>query len=143
MDTPHGAIQFVNLHLPTPRDGIESFLGRDPEAVRTIDANTVLRSKASLAASHWIEQWADPLLIAGDFNTPVESAIYRNFWGHYTNAFSRSGFGWGYTKRTRWMGARIDHILGSPEWRCRRAWVGPDVGSDHLPVLADWDYLPK
>ena len=37
----------------------------------------------------------------------------------------------------RVFGVRIDHVLTGDGWRCRRCWVGPDVGSDHLPLLAD------
>ncbi|HBO45279.1 MAG TPA: hypothetical protein DD670_15390 [Planctomycetaceae bacterium] len=35
------------------------------------------------------------------------------------------------------FGARIDHILMRSDWWPRRCWVGPDMGSDHLPVVAD------
>jgi endonuclease/exonuclease/phosphatase family metal-dependent hydrolase len=32
---------------------------------------------------------------------------------------------------------RIDYILHSVDFTARRAWIGADTGSDHLPVLAD------
>jgi endonuclease/exonuclease/phosphatase (EEP) superfamily protein YafD len=31
---------------------------------------------------------------------------------------------------------RIDYIWYTGDFRAARAWVGPDAGSDHLPVLA-------
>lgn len=72
---------------------------------------------------------------------PVDSTIYREFWQAYGNAFDRTGFGLGYTKQTvirgRSYGLRIDHILTGSGWQATRCWVGPDLGSDHLPMIAD------
>jgi hypothetical protein len=64
-------------------------------------------------------------LVAGDFNLPIESAIYRQYWGDYTNAFSRSGIGTGRTKSTRLFGVRIDHILVGERAEPIRSWIGP------------------
>ena len=33
--------------------------------------------------------------------------------------------------------ARIDHVMVGPEWSVGRCWVGPDLGSDHLPMIAE------
>jgi endonuclease/exonuclease/phosphatase (EEP) superfamily protein YafD len=80
------------------------------------------------------------MLLAGDFNMPVESRIYRQAWGSFRNAFDEAGIGWGQTKQTRWFGTRIDHILYSSHWRCRKSWVGPSMGSDHRPMIADLEW---
>jgi vancomycin resistance protein VanJ len=77
------------------------------------------------------------MVIAGDFNLPVESAIYRQHWAQYRNAFSQTGIGSGYTKHTRLFGVRIDHVLSSKDVQPIRSFVGKDVGSDHLPLIAD------
>ena len=81
------------------------------------------------------------MIVAGDFNMPSDSRIYRACWAKYRNAFSDQGFGYGYTKWTPLRGSRyglrIDHVLTSDHWHVQRAWIGPDVGSDHLPILAD------
>ena len=49
------------------------------------------------------------------------------------------GTGFGYTKRDgRWLRVRIDHVLAAPRWfAVSGAWLGEDVGSDHLPMVAD------
>jgi endonuclease/exonuclease/phosphatase (EEP) superfamily protein YafD len=73
----------------------------------------------------------------GDFNLPVDSSIYGQVWNHYHDAFSQGGWGWGYTKWTSWYGIRIDHILYEKAWACTKCWVGPNIGSDHLPLVAD------
>jgi endonuclease/exonuclease/phosphatase (EEP) superfamily protein YafD len=67
---------------------------------------------------------------------PVESAIYRAHWSSFANAFSSCGFGLGWSKRTRWSGTRIDHVLLSDAFACTGASIFPDVGSDHRGVVA-------
>ena len=80
-------------------------------------------------------------LLLCDINLPGESAIFRSHWGQFTDAFSSAGLGLGHTKFTRWHGVRIDHILAGPGWRFRRCWVGPDVKSDHRPLIADVEWI--
>jgi vancomycin resistance protein VanJ len=138
LKTPYQELVFVNLHLPTPREGFEQFLHQPFAATRTIQEQTASREHASRMARKWLQEENEFLLIAGDFNMPDDSAIYRTYWGDFTNAFASAGWGWGYTKQTRWFGARIDHLLAGKAWRCERTWVGPDVGSDHRPMIADW-----
>jgi vancomycin resistance protein VanJ len=38
---------------------------------------------------------------------------------------------------------RIDYVWYTDDFRATRAWVGPDAGSDHLPVLAElvWEEM--
>ena len=55
----------------------------------------------------------------------------------YRFAFEDAGWGYGYTRPSRYPWFRIDHILASPEWVFTRCRVGPDVGSDHLPLIAE------
>ncbi|HZW30474.1 MAG TPA: endonuclease/exonuclease/phosphatase family protein [Isosphaeraceae bacterium] len=144
LETPGGLVHFFNLHLETVRHGLEPMLfhkRRPWTAAPELTANLAVRARESAAASAWVRQVSGPVLIAGDFNMPTDSAIYQQCWSPYTNAFSSAGLGFGYTKFTRWHGIRIDHVLAGPGWRCRRAWVGPDVGSDHRPVLADLTWV--
>jgi endonuclease/exonuclease/phosphatase (EEP) superfamily protein YafD len=152
LETPGGLVHFFNLHLETVRDGLEAVLSskrRPWRAAPSLDANIALRARESDMASVWVGRSAapvgrgdcEPVLVAGDFNMPTDSSIYRRFWSPYTNAFSATGLGFGYTKFTRWHGIRIDHILAGPGWRCRRCWVGPDIGSDHRPVVADLEWI--
>lgn len=77
-------------------------------------------------------------MIAGDFNLVVESAIYRRHWSRCRNAFSRVGRGFGYTRVLRRFSARIDHVLSCGSWDPVAVELGPDLGSDHLPLIADF-----
>lgn len=134
LDAPGGPVQLVNLHLETPRKGLEGVFRGDGDQV---ESNAISRGIESRVASRWAAQGQLPLLVAGDFNLPVESRIYRESWGGFGNAFSRAGRGFGFTRYNGWIRVRIDHVLAGPGWRVDRAFVGPDVGSDHRPVVAD------
>jgi vancomycin resistance protein VanJ len=138
--TPTCALQLINLHLTTPREGLAAILSGDRSGPEKVEANIKVRRRESAAVRALVDQVAGPVLVVGDFNVPVESCIYRQFWNDYTDAFGTAGLGWGHTFHTRRSGVRIDHILGGPGWRCTRCWVGPDVGSPHRPLIADMEW---
>ncbi|HEX2187466.1 MAG TPA: endonuclease/exonuclease/phosphatase family protein, partial [Longimicrobiaceae bacterium] len=134
LGAPGGPLRLVNVHLETPRRGLE---GLFRNRVGRVGANSLSREIESRQVARWAAEGAGPLVVAGDFNLPVESRIYRESWGGLANAFSRAGRGFGHTRYNGWIRVRIDHVLAGPGWRVDRAWVGPDVGSDHRPVVAD------
>jgi vancomycin resistance protein VanJ len=136
---------FLNLHLETPREAIEALMRGLWKEEAEHDRVIALRVWESELARQWVDEAPYPAVIAGDFNMPVDSAIYRRFWAGFENAFSRAGLGFGLTKRTHWFGVRIDHVLAGPGWTAERAWIGPDLGSDHLPIVADlrWSGTPR
>jgi vancomycin resistance protein VanJ len=137
VETPAGTVVFVNLHLASPRDGLEEVMYSHGLRGSQLAANSDVRRRQSEKVARWLEPAPGPLLLAGDFNTPPESTIYRRYWSGYANAFSTAGFGFGPTHFTRRTAVRIDHILAGPGWHCERCWVGPAVGSPHRPVVAD------
>jgi endonuclease/exonuclease/phosphatase family metal-dependent hydrolase len=133
--TPAGVVEFVNVHLASPREGLEPLVRHGRAS--GLHASLTERWAESAAVEAWLGDPLDPRLVAGDFNLPTDSAIFRRHWGRYTDCFSAAGWGWGWTKYTRWFGARIDHVLASPGWYCPRCAVGHDVGSDHRPLIAE------
>ncbi len=125
----------ASIHLPTMRHGFEDLLAGNVEG-----ASEQLNwrwQQLELALPIVSENPNEPILIAGDFNMPSDSAMFRTFSRAYQLGFETSGWGWGYTRPSSMPWVRIDHILGSGEWWFKRTWIGPDVGSDHLPVLAE------
>jgi endonuclease/exonuclease/phosphatase (EEP) superfamily protein YafD len=145
LHTPATDVSLINVHFDSPRRAFATMLdkglaagareARENLATRTEQARAV----AELARS---EAQTNPVLVVGDLNTPPESRLHRSELGGFVNAFSSSGWGWGNTLHTLGLQVRIDHILGYGEqWSCRRAWVGPDLGSAHRPLVADmeWD----
>ncbi len=143
VSTPDRDVRLTVLHLPSVKDGIVQSLGsaRAESHADALRENIRFRRSASKDAAGDVTQNAGPFLVVGDFNMTTDSAVYRDFWSAYSNAFSRAGFGYGYSKITSFAGwtygTRIDHILMSPGWKCRRCWVGPAMNSDHRPVIAD------
>jgi vancomycin resistance protein VanJ len=135
IELPIGVIHLVNLHLETPRKGLEPLLTQ--EDASRLGGATIVREAGSHRIRLWVDSIPPPVLVVGDFNMPVESAIYRRFWGDFDNAFDVAGFGVGGTRAQAKVGVRIDHILFSRGWRARRAFVGPPLGSDHRPMVAE------
>lgn len=123
------------VHLETPREGIEEFLGDKRLDGAAIDHNTQARTIESAAARRYIDEVGGQFIVLGDFNLPVESRIYRRYWRAFKNAFSDGGWGLGHSKRTRRIGIRIDHVLCGGGCDISEAHLGRDVGSDHLPMV--------
>ena len=142
LETPAGLVTVFNLHLATPREGLEAAFRASGEGPAKIQVGSSLRREQSESVAREANRVAGPVLIAGDINTPPQSVLFRQTWAGYSDAFSSAGCGWGYTFFTRTAAVRIDHILAGPGWRCGRCWVGPDVGSPHRPLLADLVYSP-
>lgn len=83
-----------------------------------------------------------PTVMAGDFNAPDQSelpAILQN--AGLADAHRQAGWGMGFTFTLTQLHlpplVRIDYVWMTPEIEAARAQVGPDGGSDHLPVVAD------
>lgn len=87
-----------------------------------------------------LDDHAGPRLVVGDLNTTRWGAAYRRLMHGVDLRDSADGRGlmgtWpqglGFTGRIG-----IDHVLVSDEIRVDDRWRGPDLGSDHLAVVAD------
>jgi len=83
-----------------------------------------------------------PLVVAGDFNaTPWNRSMRRLV--RDSPLRHAPGF-WRPTWTTwvpHWMGLPIDHVLAASTCRVVDRRVGPDIGSDHRPVVATIDCL--
>lgn len=143
VETPRGRVDVTNVHLATVRDGLSEVMKRGPRGAAALDEITRVRRLEAEAARAWATAGENPVIVVGDFNTPVESSIYRASWSSFENAFSLAGLGLGSTKRTRWHGVRIDHILVGPGLEVVNAWVGPGLGGDHRPVIADLRFVRR
>jgi vancomycin resistance protein VanJ len=135
---PTGSFYILSLQLETVRDGLEAILSKKMGGIPELYAKNEVRRWESQLAREWAAQHAkSPFLAVGDFNMPVESTIWREYWSEYRDAWSRCGRGLGWTKLTRKTGARIDHVLFDQAWGCAGAEIMPDIGSDHLGLAVD------
>lgn len=137
----HGGrpIHLVGLHLATVRGGLTSLRHLEFDGMTK---NIELRRWESEVARAYTDENVDgPVVVVGDFNMPVESAIYDRSWGDLTNSWDECGFGYGHTKKTSWFGVRIDHVLTGEGWRCHDVEVLDGSGSDHDPIIATLELL--
>ena len=138
VEAPSGPIYFINLHLASPHPSFNAVLSQDPSAHEQVRMNFLARAQQAAVVSQFASKCSGRVLLAGDFNTPVNSNIYRRYYSGFEDAFSSTGWGFGYTyffgKRSQ---VRIDHILGGQGWHCQNCTVAESVGSKHHPIIAD------
>ncbi len=122
------------VHLETPRSALWAARNFD---LSQLEFNADLRSADSNIASSVVDRSSPNLLVLGDFNLTVESAIYRRDWGDLTNAFSSTGGGFGHTMFAGKHRIRIDHVLSGPAWQPVRTRVLHGYPSEHQPVVVE------
>jgi vancomycin resistance protein VanJ len=134
VEMPGRSIGLFSVHLSSPHSAFQDVchLSRYGPARLSINSRERLREATSLEKAS-----DDDTILMGDCNLPRDSTIYRSAFGAFTDAFTLAGLGYGLTYYSRWTTVRIDHILMGKNWRCRRCWVGPALGSPHRPVIAD------
>ncbi len=136
LDLNGRTINLVIVHLETVREGLIALRYKRLAGADDMQKVTEQRRWESTVARDWAARATGPLLVLGDFNLTVESDIYRTSWGDLTNAFSACGSGYGYSKHTRLIDVRIDHILMNDAWTCSLAEVNARGRSDHTAVVA-------
>ena len=86
-----------------------------------------------------VRRATNPVILLGDFNASPWSHPIEQLTATTSLRFANLGFGvrptWSY--RSPLLSAPIDHIFVSPTWRVATYRVGREVGSDHLPVIAE------
>ena len=138
VEAPSGAFSFINLHLESPHVAFLATLRRSSSASAQVMRNIQQRMRQAEEMRRVAEKLGDSVMLAGDFNTPADSPIYRQSLSGFANAFSKSGFGFGWSYYAQGTVTRIDHILTGSAWQCRDCWVSPPVGSPHRAVIADF-----
>lgn len=149
IETPAGPVRLGDIHQMTARRGLTELSKRsllDGEGPRRLEASQASRIEECLMIREQVESARGdrPLIVVGDFNTPVSSQMFQQHWGDFQSAFDQAGIGYGYTSPCKgnrfWPDnlpwARIDHILCSPEWKVHTCHIGHSDGSDHRLITA-------
>jgi endonuclease/exonuclease/phosphatase (EEP) superfamily protein YafD len=140
------------IHLPATSDRpllkiTLAISGRDVtllcfHAIRPSNAEKVAYQRVEFAAlADWSQQLAPtPVIVIGDFNDTPWSVPMRQMFDRSRLTLARSGF-W---VQPTWPSMLpslfripIDHCLHSSGFKTIQKTVGPNVGSDHLPILVD------
>jgi endonuclease/exonuclease/phosphatase (EEP) superfamily protein YafD len=129
LDAPAGQFRLLAAHPIAPMDTRRFEL-----------RNTELQRLAELAA-----QTEGPVIIAGDLNTSAWSPHFRTLLDRSGLRDSRRGFGIHATWPVfmKFFYTPIDHVLVSDEISVHDRTIGPELGSDHLPVCVDISISPR
>jgi vancomycin resistance protein VanJ len=129
LDVNGARLTVINAHPPRP-----SFSGGRYRFAPGVEGDFRILAEAATQGG--------PTVMAGDFNVPDQSelpAILRN--AGLADAHRQAGWGLGLTFSVNRLHlppvVRIDYVWLTPEIEAARVEVGPDGGSDHLPVVAD------
>lgn len=97
------------------------------------------RNQQLAAASTWFNEQTNPAIVAGDLNMTMYSPIYRDWMDSMKAHNARRGYGplgtW--PLFVPFLRLPLDHALVSPEIGVRDCRLGPDIGSDHRPLIVD------
>jgi vancomycin resistance protein VanJ len=132
-----------NVHITRPGHELDGRLARF-RLVRDYDPTTRDTHVAVVQAQ--VGRALPLCVLAGDLNATEWSHPYRLITATLVDAFRETRRGWGNTYRLsllrgRWYlripVARIDYVFHSCELVTFEARLGPNSGSEHLPVVAD------
>ena len=152
LDTPVGPLRVFNVHPVSPRSAFYKFMAKgvrrrilDGEfaseyAVGSLKAYTLAREVQLADASLRASSSEAPTIVAGDFNTPSLSPLWRRYFGAFQDGFEEAGWGFGYTfpERTDWPAwLRLDRVLANDTFRFTSFRVLDSHYSDHRCVVAE------
>jgi endonuclease/exonuclease/phosphatase (EEP) superfamily protein YafD len=120
---PGGDVEIILVHLPSPTDA----------------ANLRRRNRQAAELARHVRSLGGPTLVAGDLNMTMWNRGYRPLARDARLANARGGRGVGPTWPALWLlGVPIDHILATEGLRLEGFRVLSGVGSDHLPIAAEF-----
>ncbi|MCA9113724.1 MAG: endonuclease/exonuclease/phosphatase family protein [Planctomycetaceae bacterium] len=149
VETPDGQVRVFNIHLMTARHGLTEL---DPSALvdgggrNRLERHILLRDEEARTTRAFIDSTSarTPVIVAGDFNMPRLSSVFRNHWSGLTDTHRAAGTGCGNTSPVSqhrfwpdWLPwIRVDHILCSGHLAPVASGTGTSHGSDHHLVSA-------
>lgn len=124
---------------------IESRLNGEPVVVYAVhprpgtsEDGAALRNEVLEQVADLVQQETTPVVVIGDLNATPWSAAFRQLQTDANLVNSLDGYGF----QATWpagmpfgLSIPIDHMLHTPELTTSDRVVGPDLGSDHLPLL--------
>ncbi|NEO05274.1 endonuclease/exonuclease/phosphatase family protein [Moorena sp. SIO3I8] len=90
----------------------------------------------------YIRQIQKPVVLIGDLNVTMWSPYYKSLIESSGLHDARAGFGIlptlsQFSPANPWLAIPVDHCLVSRDVKVIKMRTGPDLGSDHLPVITD------
>jgi len=149
-DLPIKVIEVVNGNLPASiRYRIVKLLrGEHVFRIIVIDINSnpfrFRRREFQRLAELAREFESAPLILAGDFNTPVDSVyseLLRN--ARLSNAFDDCGVGYRPTWPVYFPMLTLDQVWTNSSVSCRSCWREASWNSDHRRVVVEFEFSPE
>jgi endonuclease/exonuclease/phosphatase (EEP) superfamily protein YafD len=81
-----------------------------------------------------------PFILGGDFNNPPRHKHTKELSRVLTNAFDEAGTGFGWTYHKKLPVVRIDYLYTNKQFDVETCYVDKEIGSDHLPVVAELSF---
>ncbi len=143
LDVNGQSIAVYNVHLSYPVEGeprinlpLLNVLSRYDETKRNKQIDEFL---------DWLKKEPLPYIAAGDFNMSQHSIKYSSLAVLMDDSWreTRAGLGATWSTETNFPLLRLDYVWYSAQLRAVKAELGPDLGSDHLPVIAEIELPPK
>ncbi len=129
LDFPERPLTVIGMHPPAPVS---------PTRIN-------LRNDQLAAMAEFVAAQQNTVFLMGDLNITPWSPYFSDFLAQSGLQNGRSGYG----LQTTWpaqlpiMRIPIDHALVSPEVIIHDFKAGPNVGSDHLPIIIDFSLQPE
>lgn len=128
----------ARVTLPDAKITLVGIHTKSPTTVRRVG----YRNSQIKALSAIIKSQHGPLICCGDFNSTTFAHGLYDFVRETKLNDSRRGFGiqpsWPSPKKLIPLRVTIDHIFVSDHIKIHDRFIGPNVGSDHLPVIMDF-----
>lgn len=149
LDHAGQAIAVYNIHMAMPtRETPHLYLSIDNGLAQlALQYDETRRNRLMRSLLDILRDETLPYIVAGDFNTSDNAVIYGELATHMTDAYRAAAVGLGGTWPASvgeeglpaWIPPllRIDYVWHSPHFRTRQAAIGPNLGSDHLPLLVE------
>lgn len=151
-----GELPTINVPGLEPRGALWLDVEVDGRTLQVINTHLGLvpreqRAQAAhLLGPEWLgaaQRRGGELMLAGDFNAPVGSAVYRAFRRRLADAqLQTDAFRVVATFPSAFPMLRIDHVFVSEGVRVRRVGVADGMlarrASDHLPLIVDFEVRP-
>jgi endonuclease/exonuclease/phosphatase (EEP) superfamily protein YafD len=146
LESPQGPVDIFSVHPLSPHQALGELLDRFAQGPRGEPLAGVRRSVSLLRdqtheVAAAISRARNPVVVAGDTNLPVHSAIFRRELGSLEDAFTEAGKGSGYTypcylpKIPAWL--RLDRVLTGADFNAVSARVGRRGLSTHCALTVD------
>ncbi len=98
-----------------------------------------MRNELLAALAEFIRSISGPVLLLGDLNATSWTPAFKDLLRASGLQDSRRGFGvqGSWPVQAPWMRIAIDHCLVSSDLTVRTRRIGPNIGSDHYPVIIE------